>query len=280
MDAPTSFDRELGPGGLEGRVVPVADGAVVARAADDDSGPVIEGYGSVSEVVATIEGFFGEWDEIVAAGAWEKTIAEGDIRSMFNHDPAWLLGRTKTGTLRLAEDNIGLRYAVDINPDDVNAMSVYAKVARTDVDGSSVWFRVVRQEWTYPDETNNLERPLRRIQEGALIETGPVVMPAFLQTTAQARALRPLDAVLRAAGIASAGRRARLAFDLIASPDALEDELRHLFASAPALRDAVCACETSARAADVTPAPVVVSAPGGSAAVWQAISRCIGQPAA
>jgi hypothetical protein len=63
-----------------------------------------------------------------------------------------------------------------------------------------------------------------------------------------------VDRVLRAAGVDKAGRRARLASDLLSDPAAVEQELRSLFASAPELRDAVCSCSTTPhRAADEAP---------------------------
>lgn len=248
---PEGFTREQGPGGLEVRTVGTATGEV--RAEGDSEAPQLIGYGSVFDQRATIEGFFFEWDEEVAPGAWAKSISEGDIRSMFNHDEAWLLGRTKSGSLRLSEDKEGLLYEVDINPDDTNAMSVHAKVARGDVDGSSVWFRVIREEWTEPTDDNGLERPLRRITEASLFETGPVVFPAFEQTSVAARSMNVLDGVLRSAGVTKDGRRARLAADLLANPQHAEAELRRLLAQAPALRDAVCACTHEGRAADEAP---------------------------
>lgn len=241
---PEGFEREAGPGGLEVRTIPGRE-RLEARATASGK-KMLVGYGSVSNQTTTIEGWFSEWDEEVADGAWTKTIAEGDIRSMFNHDTNWLLGRTKSGSLRLSEDDVGLEYETDINPDDPNALSVYAKVERGDVDGSSVWFRVLAEEWTYPTKDNGLERAKRRITEAQLFETGPVVFPAFEQTTVVARSAFPkLDRVLRIAGVDDASRMARRASELIADPAALEAELRTLFASAPDLRDAVCSCDTS-----------------------------------
>lgn len=237
---PTGFDREVGPGGLEGRTVAGRE-RMESRAAGDGSRTLV-GYGSVANQRTTIAGWFDEWDEEVADGAWTKTIAEADIRSMFNHNTERLLGRTKSGTLRLSEDPTGLLYEVDINADDPNAMSAYAQVERGDVDGSSVWFRVIRQEWIAPTKDNGMERELRRILEAELIETGPVVFPAFTQTTATARQLGVVDLTLRAAGL-DASKRARTAFDLLSDPSSLEGELRTLFESAPELRAAVCACE-------------------------------------
>ena len=275
MNAPSGFDRECGPGGLEVRVLPLVGRPLEARAKSDDTTPMISGYGSVSGQTTTIEGMFTDWDEEVSAGAWAATIKVSDVRSMFNHDTNQLLGRTKAGTLRLSEDDDGLFYEVDINPDDPMAMGVHAKVLRGDVDGSSVWFRVVRQEWAYPNETNELERPKRTIIEGQLFETGPVTFPAFEQTTSTARSLGALDGVLRAAGMAKASRRAALAADLASGLD-LEDELRHLFASAPDLRAAVCSCQTSeGRAADPAPEGAAASTPDpvASTPLWLARAR-------
>ena len=129
MRQPEGFERELGPGGLETRMLPLSD--TVLRAANSGSGdPVIEGYGSVYNQTTTIAGWFDEWDEEVVSGAWAKTIQAGDIRSMMNHDVNQLLGRTMSDTLQLEDRNNGLWYSITVNGDDPNAMSSYAKVAQ------------------------------------------------------------------------------------------------------------------------------------------------------
>lgn len=257
--AAQAWAGELGPGGLEVRSLPKSVRPVLARAADTADtadgaeAPVIEGFGSVYEQVTTVGSYY-PIDEVVAAGAWGETIKAGDIRSMLNHSTDRLLGRTKSGSLRLEDRPEGLWYAVDVNVDDPHAMSAHAQVSRGDIDGSSVWFRVVREEWTEPTEANGLERPLRRILEAQLFEVGPVVFPAFEQTTSSARTLAPLDAALRAAGVA-ADRRARLASDLVAADAEVEQELRRLFTTSPELRDRVCSCTTDdlGRAANAAP---------------------------
>lgn len=228
--------RDTRPSGLE-----VRTGNRVDTRAAKNAGPGLVGYGAVFDTVTTI-GMFFQFDEEVAPGAWAKTIDEGDIRSMFNHDENWLLGRTSAGTLTLSEDDTGLRYDIDINQDDPQAMAVHARVARGDVTGSSVWFRVIREEWTEPTDGNGLERPKRRIVEAELFETGPVVFPAFETTEVGVRSLDVLDATLRSAGVRSDHDRARLTADLLADPTQAEAELRSLFAHAPELRDAVCSC--------------------------------------
>jgi len=270
-EAPPEFAKELGPGGLESRSVPKAIAPVEARDASDDAGPGIAGFGSVSNQSTTIGSYY-QFDEIVEPGAWTETIKTGDIRSMKNHDTNWLLGRTKSGTLHLEERDEGLWYDVDINPDDPNAMSTHAQVARGDIDGSSVWFRVVREEWTEPTDKNGLERPVRRILEGMLFETGPVVFPAFEQTTSSARSLLPLDAALRAAGVKEQ-QHGGTSQPSQSSTESVEDELRTLFARAPELGDSVCSCSTEiGRAADAAPSGAAASAPE-PAGLWVARQR-------
>lgn len=244
MTAPEQFRNDFPEGALEVRSLP---GIAEARAADDDNPPRITGVGSVYGQRVTLGGWF-EWDEEVLPSAWSATIAHpNDIRSMFNHDPNWLLGRTTAGTLRLADGADGLRYEVDINPDDVNAMSVHAKVERGDVSGASVWFQVEEERWTEPTDNNGLERPLRQIAKANLFEVGPVVFPAFPTTTAAAA--RSLDAVLRGAGVKRPVRRAALTAELLSDPSGIEQKIAELLARVPDLRDQVCATAQAAAAA-------------------------------
>ena len=219
---PEGFDRNLGPGGLEVRTV--LGGQVRA---EDDEKMRIRGLGSPYNAPTRIQGWFDEWDEQVAVGAWTDTIARDDVRSMFNHNPDQLLGRTTAGTLDLWEEPEGLWYEVEINPDDPAAVGVWAKVDRGDVTGSSVWFLVEKESWEQPSDDNDLEVPLRTIERAKLFEVGPVTFPAFPQTTAGARAL---DAALCAAGLTKPATRARWACELTALPtDLATEKLTELF---------------------------------------------------
>lgn len=258
MAAPAQFRNEFPEGALEVRSLP---GIAEARAADDGSPPRIAGLGSVYGQRVTL-GWWFEWDEEVMPGAWSATISKdgADIRSMFNHDPNRLLGRTTAGTLRLSDTADGLRYEVDVNPDDANAMSVWAQVERGDVSGASVWFRVTREQWTEPTDDNGLERPLRQIFEAELFEVGPVVFPAFPTTTASAA--RSLDSMLRGAGVTKSSRRARLTADLLSDPDGIESRIAEILARQPELREQVCATAQAAAAAADDPER---SAPSGDA---------------
>lgn len=71
------------------------------------SEPVIEGYAAVFD--SWSESLGGEpFIEKVVKGAFEQTISQDDIRALFNHDPNYVLGRNKAGTLSLQEDEKGL----------------------------------------------------------------------------------------------------------------------------------------------------------------------------
>ena len=153
-----------------------------ARKGDAGGPTTLVGYASTYGRETVIAGLFRE---VVEPGAFNLALSRpDDVRALFNHDPNWLLGRTKSGTLRLSSDGEGLRYEVDINADDPNAQSVMARVERGDIDGSSFSFVVDAEEWEYPKEG----LPLRRIKDVTLYDIAPVVYPAYGSTSVSARA--------------------------------------------------------------------------------------------
>lgn len=274
--------REQGPGGLEAR------GYMIEARATEGDAPTISGIGSPYGQATRIQGWFEDWDEIVADGAWRTTITRdgADIVSTFNHDVNHLLARTTAGTLTLEESDDGLVYAASINPDDPNAMGVHARVARRDVTGSSVWFRVIKEQWEDPTDDNDLEIPVRTILEAELFEVGPVVFPAFPQTTSEAAgfkrmgytrsALAALDGSLTAAGVTRSCKRASYASQFLADPDSVAEDIRALFARVPDLRSQVCDVDPAAAAAASPPQPQV--APQRDAAAMLRHARMAGRP--
>ena len=102
------------------------------RSANDDL--FIEGYFSV------FNSEYPLWEgasEIVKPGAFTNSVS-GDVRALINHDSSLVLGRTKAGTLTLRQDERGLWGSIRINRDDVDAMNLYARVQRGDVDQNDV----------------------------------------------------------------------------------------------------------------------------------------------
>lgn len=168
----------------------VAQGTVEVRKVKPAAGGTeltqIGGYGARFDSETVIGNWFRE---VIKPGAFAPVIgATADVRSLFNHDPNQVLGRTTAGTLQLVEDDIGLRYDVDLNVDDPLAVGVAARIARRDVTGSSFGFRVKREEWVEPDE-GSTDLPLRIIHEFAeLMDVGPVTFPAYEDTSSEARA--------------------------------------------------------------------------------------------
>ena len=112
---------------------------------DDGDDLVIEGYFAVFDSPYVL------WDgatEIVKPGAFAGCLS-GDIRALIDHDTRLVLGRTKAGTLTLREDARGLYGTIKINRDDADAMSLYARVQRGDVDQCSFGFDI--EEETFVD---------------------------------------------------------------------------------------------------------------------------------
>ena len=119
--------------------------------------------------------------ERIAPGAFRKTLTETpDVRLLINHE-GLPLARTKNGTLRLQEDEIGLYMDADL-PDTQAARDLYTLVERGDVDQMSFAFRVIRQKW-------NEGRTERTLTELSLADgdVSVVTYPAYPTTTVEAR---------------------------------------------------------------------------------------------
>lgn len=170
------------------------------RAADDGK-PMVAGYAAVFNVETDIGGMFREK---IAPGAFAKTI-KGDIRSLFDHNSSLILGRTKSGTLRLKEDERGLGYEVDL-PDTQAGRDLRVSMDRGDIDGSSFAFRVTKQSW---DETREI--PLRTIEEVELYEVGPVTFPQYPEAEVGLRSLNEEQGKREMAERNAAAARARIA---------------------------------------------------------------------
>ena len=124
----------------------------------------------------------GGFVERIAFGAFTKTIQEADIRALFNHDSSLVLGRNRSGTLRLEEDSVGLAYEIDL-PDTQVGRDVAAMLERGDVSGSSFGFGVISDEWGETDSGF----PLRTLTQVALRDVGPVTFPAYTDASSALR---------------------------------------------------------------------------------------------
>lgn len=113
----------------------------VSTRSDDNGSPILEGffvrYDDVYEVGPGAT-------ESIAPGAFTDSI-HGDVRALYNHNTDVVLGRTSAGTLQLEDRSEGLWGRITVNPKDSQAMNVYERIARGDIDGCSFGFDIEKQ---------------------------------------------------------------------------------------------------------------------------------------
>jgi uncharacterized protein len=149
------------------------------------------------------------FQEVIARGAFAKTINESDVRFLINHDPNLLLARTTAGTMTLTEDKIGL--AVDANLAQTSyGQDLAVSLERGDMTQMSFGFRVVREDWEEIEVEGGAVIERRTLQEVELFDVSSVTYPAYedtdggLAAATMARELRD-----RRAGASPTGRPAR-----------------------------------------------------------------------
>ena len=146
-----------------------------------------------AEGEAYIEGYFAVFDspyqlwegasEIIKPGAFSDCLGQ-DVRALINHDSTLVLGRTRAGTLTLKEDSRGLWGSVKINRDDVDAMNLYARVQRGDVDQCSFGFGIERE--TFVDlGGGDVRWEIEKVNP--LYEVSVCTFPAYEETGVAAR---------------------------------------------------------------------------------------------
>lgn len=110
------------------------------------AGRKLEGYAATFGAEARI----GDFTETIAQGAFKASLSNGgDKLALVDHDPGRVLARTRSGTLRLAEDSRGLAFDLDV-PDTAAGNDVLALAQRGDVGGMSFGFMVPKdgEHWS------------------------------------------------------------------------------------------------------------------------------------
>lgn len=168
----------------------VVAGGLLELRDQGDGLPKIAGYAAVFGQPSEVLGNgFGTFRELVAPGAFTKTLSDGaDVRALLNHDPNFVLGRTKNGTLTLREDERGLAYEVT-PPDTQWARDLVATMRRGDITQSSFGFQTVRDRWGNATDPNGKTVDERTLLEVRLFDVSPVTFPAYPQTQASIRSL-------------------------------------------------------------------------------------------
>ncbi|AWM25972.1 HK97 family phage prohead protease [Sinorhizobium fredii] len=122
-----------------------------------------------------------DFHEKIAPGAFAASLRSNpDILALVDHDPSRVLARTKSGTLRLSEDERGLKFELDV-PDTSAGRDVLALAARGDLGGMSFGF-------TVPDGGDSWAGDKRELRNVVLHEISVVQsFPAYGGTSVQAR---------------------------------------------------------------------------------------------
>lgn len=140
-----------------------------------------------------IEGYFAVFDEIyevwpgvtesIAPGAFDESVSQ-DVRALYNHNTDAILGRVSAGTLELRQDSHGLWGRIKINERDSEAMNVYERIARGDIQGCSFGFDIEKESYTIKED-GSIHYTIERVNP--LWEVSPCVFPAYEQTTVSSR---------------------------------------------------------------------------------------------
>lgn len=139
-----------------------------------------------------IEGYFAVFNSIyeiapgmtesIAPGAFSETL-DGDIRALTDHVTMYVLGRNGVSTLELREDDKGLWGSILINPNDQDAMNLYARVERGDVNQCSFGFDILSEETDFRED-GSVHWTITSVK---LYEVSVCTFPAYAETSVEAR---------------------------------------------------------------------------------------------
>lgn len=139
-----------------------------------------------------IEGYFAVFNSIyeiapgmtesIAPGAFSETL-NGDIRALTDHETMYVLGRNGASTLELREDDKGLWGSILINPNDQDAMNLYARVERGDVNQCSFGFDILSEETDFRED-GSVHWTITSVK---LYEVSVCTFPAYAETSVEAR---------------------------------------------------------------------------------------------
>lgn len=164
---------------------------VTFRAVPDTDGRTLEGYAAVFNEWTTIDSWEGTFQERIAPGAFKKTLSERMPVLQFDHGTHPLIGSIPLGVFTaLREDENGLFVRGRLS-DNWLVEPIRDAIRDGAITGMSFRFRVIKDSWR--KGAGNV--PERTIQEIALYEAGPVVFPAYEQTSVSVRSREVLTAL-------------------------------------------------------------------------------------
>jgi len=162
------------------------------RVAKSEDGLTLDGYGAVFNQWTEIEDYMGAYRERIAPGAFKRTIGMRMPVLQFDHGTHPLIGSIPLGRITsISEDDHGLRVKARLS-DNWLVQPVRDAIRDGGITGMSFRFRVVDEDWARSRDDGMEERTIREIE---LYEVGPVVFPAYEQTSVGVRSRQTLDAL-------------------------------------------------------------------------------------
>ena len=154
---------------------------------EENAEPIVTGYAArFNEQSEELYGF----KEVIMPGAFKEALKAPDIRALFNHDPSQIVARTKNNTLKVWEDEEGLRYEFRPNMKTAAGRDLVELLRRGDIDQSSFSFSMEGgvEEW---DDTGEI--PIRKLVKiPKLYDVSPVTYPAYPSTSVGLRSAKEI----------------------------------------------------------------------------------------
>lgn len=170
----------------------------------DDSGDglTLDGYAAMFNSPTRIDSWEGRFDESIAPGAFKKSLRENTPKMQFDHGQHPLIGSIPIGRFDTIEEDPSGLHVVGRLSDNWLIQPVRDAIADGGVTGMSFRFSVVRDEWR--DQNGQLikdpnllwdmmssdddaDTPQRTLREVRISEAGPVVWPAYADTSVGVR---------------------------------------------------------------------------------------------
>lgn len=157
--------------------------------------PTIRGYAAkfntLSEAMPLVRDgkMVGTFREQLLPGCFASAIPVSDVRSLFNHDPNLILGRTLAGTLRIKEDDVGLAFEND-PPDTSYSRDLQVSMQRGDISQCSFAFNVADKGDSWVRDSEGSDTFIRSIHSiSRLYDASPVTYPAYVDTNCALRSM-------------------------------------------------------------------------------------------
>lgn len=147
------------------------------------NGDKLTGYAHVFGQVAKV----GRGYERMAPEAFQRSLSSGkEIIATQQHNPALLLGSTRSGTLKVGTDEHGLAFEVPKLPDTSYARDLRELIERGDIGACSFGFMPGEQEYSKAPNGGALRT---HTSVGYLFDVSVVALPAYDGTEAHLRSI-------------------------------------------------------------------------------------------